>query len=121
MKKIALFTLLVLSAGILLLLSVRLVGATRQRGRRLAPRNTEAGRERVLSHAREARPERMVTQREELSSSYTQPGERRLPLAVRVLGYVLFFAVVLAVGIALGCGIALVLDYLVGWPDTRWL
>jgi type III secretory pathway component EscS len=123
MKRIAFVTLFVLVVAVVVVLSDWGAGAnTGKNGRanRLAARKGEYGGERVLSKAREAYLERVVTGQEGLSSD-TQLEERTLPLAVRVVGYVFFLAVVFAAAMAVGEGIVVGMEYLLGWPDTWWL
>jgi hypothetical protein len=121
MKGIAFF---VLGAAIaVLLLSDGGAGAKSEksgRGNRIATKRAEYGGERVLSKTLEAPPERVVTVGEELSSD-TQPEERTLPSGGRVVGYVFFLIVAFAASAILAAGMAVGLEYLVGWPDTWWL
>jgi hypothetical protein len=123
MKRIAFFTLFVLTVSAVVLLVPNSQPDRREKsgkGNRLAARRAEYEGERFLSKARDAYPERVVTVGEGLSSD-TQPEERRLPLPVRVVGYVFFLAVVFAAAMAVGGGIVVGMEYLLGWPDTWWL
>jgi hypothetical protein len=121
MKRIAFFTLFVLTVSAVVLLVPTSQPVRREksgRGNRLlAARRAEDSGERALSKAREAYPKRMAMAGEGWSSN-TQPQERTLPLAVRVVGYVFFLAVVLVAIMALAGGIAVGMEYLLGWPDT---
>ena len=90
------------------------------KGSRTAARRGEDGGERVLSKAREDHQERGVAVREGLSFD-ARPEERPLPLVVRGVGYALLIVAAFAVSVALGAGIAVAMEYLVGWPDTWWL
>ena len=120
MKGIAFF---VLGAAIaVLLLSDGGAGAKSEksgRGNRTATKRAEYGGERVLSKTLEP-PRHVVTVGEELSLG-TQPEERTLPSGGRVVGYVFFLIVAFAASAILAAGIAVGLEYLVGWPDTWWL
>jgi hypothetical protein len=120
MKRIAFFTLFVLTvSAVVLLVPTSLPDRREKSGRcnRLAARRAGDRGERALSKAREAHPQRVVTVGEGWSSN-TQPQERTLPIAVRVVGYVFFLAVVIAASMALGGCIAAGMEYLLGWPDT---
>ena len=37
---------------------------------------------------------------------------------IRIVGYIFLVAAVFALSLALGAGIAITLEYLLGWPDT---
>lgn len=39
----------------------------------------------------------------------------------RIVGYVFLVAAALALSLALGAGIAVLMEFLLGWPDTWWL
>jgi hypothetical protein len=90
------------------------------KGSRTAARRGEDGGKRVLNKAREDHQERVVAVREGLSFD-ARPEERTLPLVVRGVGYALLIVAAFAVSVALGAGIAVAMEYLVGWPDTWWL
>ncbi len=38
----------------------------------------------------------------------------------RVLGYVVLVVAVFALSVALGGGLAVAMEFLLGWPDARW-
>ena len=125
MRKLSFFTLFVLAMAVVLLLlsgwgrganGWKSVGGTRQSARRP---EYEGGR--VLSETREAYPARKVTVREEVVPSQPQAEERTLPSAVRVAGYVFLLAVAFAASAVLGGAILVVMEYLLGWPNSWWL
>jgi hypothetical protein len=127
MKRMAIFMLVMLAAAVVVVLAPRglfLKSEKSGKGNRTAARRGEDGGERVLSKAREDHQERGVAVREGLSFD-ARPEERTLSLVVRVVGRVVGYAflivVAFAVSVALGAGIAMAMEYLVGWPDTWWL
>ena len=123
----AIFMLVMLAAAVVVILvpwGPILKSEKSSKGSRTAARRGEDGGKRVLNKAREDHQERVVAVREELYFD-ARPEERTLPLVVRgvgrVVGYALLIVAAFAVSVALGAGIAVAMEYLVGWPDTWWL
>ncbi len=71
------------------------------------------------------KPKRTTAQEGSSPPYGAQQRKGTLPRIVRVVGRVVAYAflivVALAVSVALGAGIAVAMEYLVGWPDTWWL
>jgi Flp pilus assembly protein TadB len=127
MKRMAIFMLVMLAAAVVVILAPWgpiLKSEKSSKGSRTAARNGEDRSKRVLNKAREDHQERVVAVREGLSFD-ARPEVRTLPLVVRgvgrVVGYALLIVAAFAVSVALGAGIAVAMEYLVGWPDTWWL
>jgi hypothetical protein len=123
MKRMAIFMLVMLAAAVVVILvpwGPILKSEKSGKGNRTAARRGEDGGKRVLNKAREDHQERVVAVREGLSFD-ARPEERTLPLVVRGVGYALLIVAAFAVSVALGAGIAVAMEYLVGWPDTWWL
>jgi hypothetical protein len=127
MKRMAIFMLVMLAAAVVVILAPWgpiLKSEKSSKGSRTAARRREDRGKRVLNKAREDHQERVVAVREGLSFD-ARPEVRTLPLVVRgvgrVVGYALLIVAAFAVSVALGAGIAVAMEYLVGWPDTWWL
>jgi hypothetical protein len=123
MKRMANFMLVMLTVAVVVILvpwGPILKSEKSGKGNRTAARRGEDGGKRVLNKAREDHQERVVAVREGLSFD-ARPEERTLPLVVRGVGYALLIVAAFAVSVALGAGIAVAMEYLVGWPDTWWL
>jgi hypothetical protein len=123
MKRMANFMLVMLTVAVVVILvpwGPILKSEKSGKGNRTAARRGEDGGKRVLNKAREDHQERVVAVREGLSFD-ARPEERTLPLVVRGVGYALLIVAAFAVSVALGAGIAVAMEYLVGWSDTWWL